>query len=90
MPEIIIVTKVTQTNKAFAFVFNGLNPESKSRNTADDAFEIFSQKLLHILHLLVFITCTFCFRSRSFPVTAMLTLLFHLFVYRQILIQALL
>ena len=66
-------------------MFNGFYPKTKSCNPADHTFKLFSQKVLHILYLLIFVGSSFCFHCCSFPFAAMLAFLLHLFIGLDIL-----
>ena len=90
MPELIKSAQVPHAYQALAFVCYGFYPKTKGRNAADNTIKFFAQKLLHILHLLIFIAGTFSFHGTSFPVAAMLAFFIHLFINLKILFQALL
>src|SRR5687767_1137434 len=77
------------TNKSLAFMFNCFHPKTKSSDSTDHAFKFISQKILHILNLFIFVSCSFSLHGCSFFITAMFTFFFDLFINDKIIIQSL-
>ena len=80
MPEFIIFQQAVDTHQSFAFMLYCFHPKSKAGNTTDHPFKFFSQIILHVLYLLVFIGSSFRFHRRPFPFTAMLAFFFQFFI----------
>src|SRR5437667_11455132 len=81
MAEVIKIKKTVQADKTLALVFNCFQPKTKRSHSTNYSFKFFTQKILHVFYLFVFICRTFSFHGGSFSFTAMFALFFHLFIH---------